>query len=391
MKNLVKPVRTLFLILSITFAFLEMFARLVPDAKNPELFQMQTIPELEKTAWISQWRLDHAQLRRNFRAYELYQLDAFQGNYIHINRDGYRSTKNSSSGTHSEVERIGVFGGSTVWGSYSRDDFTIPSEISAALNLEAPVSISNFAQVGFVFSQEAHEALRILYSVDGDHPKPQRMVFIDGVNDVLAGIHNFTQGIEHPQALPWENQKYKYLFKLGNTGEIGLLDILKKFKSVRLVTKVLENKGWIRAEPKGKWVEPTPDRIAQLSKEVAQQYINLVRVVHQACLGNGVETLFVLQPILASKLRLTVSEKELLAKNRAWEPYIKSTYSEIRKLADALPKEIRFLDLGDFFKNEPEPVFSDVIHYSELGNEKIGRYVADYLLKNRQKHPLALK
>ncbi len=365
-----RTIRVIIVVSLVTIALLEVSVRLLPIEKPPQdLFKMKLTHLVQSEAWFPQWQKEHSELRRDFRAYEIYGLEAHPGNLITIDPQGFRTSWNPSP---SQQNKVWIFGGSTLWGSFARNDFTIPSEVSKALNLKDGWEVQNKGEIGFVFSQELHRALRLIYSSERSQ-LPNYIVFFDGVNDVLSAIANHTHGVINPAGLPWEYEKYRNLFQLGKTGEISTLDILKKLKSVRLAIKASQSLSGKTTANTVNWKIPTASELEVLSTQVANQYERMIKLTSSLLNSQGIHPIFVLQPLLAYKATLSPDEKELLDLNREWLPYLIRTYEKMGKI-----NEIE--DRSHLFQNHSEELFADILHYSEKGNALIGKEIAEIVL-----------
>lgn len=373
-----KALQSFSFIAIVTVVLLEVGARLLPEKKPKILFDMAQAPEWQASPWAIEWQQEHDKLRRTFRAYEIYGLDPFSGHLISIGDDGFRNSDLGSNVSEASFP-IGIFGGSTMWGSFARDAHTVSSELNRVMAGQN-VRVENYAQVGFVFTQEFHEAQRLVYSNRPNRkPLPKMMVFIDGVNDAMATLSNFTQGVRDPAGLPWEYAKYRYLFQLGRTGEVSFLDILKKSKFVRLVCKILEQKRVIEGDEKGTWLEPAEEDKNRLAKETAQIYLSTVRAAQLSLTSQGIKPVFVLQPILFHKKFPTKSEADLIEKNKHWQPFLMAAFENIVGGVKDLPDGTVFVDLSRLFSEERDLRFYDVLHYTEAANAAVATALAPSL------------
>jgi len=158
---------------------LEQYAELVgePDAEWPR-------EALEATyARKSQWE-----------PYVYWRSEPYAGSVVNVDEQGLRRTVHpppTGEADEAEVVRVFAFGGSTMWGSGARDQWTIPS-VLARLLAEAGIRarVTNFGQTGYVSTQEVIALLRLLH--EGD--VPDVVVFYDGVNDVNAAFQHAKAG-----------------------------------------------------------------------------------------------------------------------------------------------------------------------------------------------------
>ena len=369
--------------LLVTAAFLEIGLRfLLPENSPGLLFQMERVADFQALPWAEPWNREHDELRRTFQPYELYRLEEHKGELINVSPDGYRLTKNASAVSRA---KIGIFGGSTLWGSFARDEHTIASELSLALNQTRPMDsaeVGNFGEVGFVFSQDLHRAIRLRYSGGPSRNDfPQTLIFFGGVNDALAAISNFVHGIDTPAGLPWENQKYRDLFRLGDTGEVAWSDFLWKFKTVRTFVNVFDLHLFHKWRAKGQQRPLRQEDYLRISDEVSEKYVHIMVSVNELLKNLELRVIFVLQPILAHKADKTSGEKQVFDKNIEWQNYLKLTFDKIRAEALQERHKAKFVDLSALFANTKQLMFYDAIHYSEEGNKVIGERLADALLR----------
>ena len=114
------------------------------------------------------------------------------GKYVNIDADGLRKTWNPP-GLPEQPIRIFMFGGSTTWGTGSRDEYTIPSQLSKILaqRFGPRVEVVNYGEGGYVNTQEL---IRFLKEIERGNV-PQIAIFYDGYNDVFSAFQNGIGGI----------------------------------------------------------------------------------------------------------------------------------------------------------------------------------------------------
>ena len=106
---------------------------------------------------------------------------------------------------------IWFFGGSTMWGTGVRDEGTIPSIFYEKKNKK----VFNFGETAWT----ARQSLNQLMNVVADGYKPEKIIFFDGINEVLAGcktiVNNLpTNAREHQINQALENSKSgRYMVK----------------------------------------------------------------------------------------------------------------------------------------------------------------------------------
>ena len=111
----------------------------------------------------------------------MWRRASFDSEYITIDRDGFRRTWKRSGPDESPPDMIFVFGGSTVWGTGARNDYTIPSLMAKQFAQEnLNVHVVNYGESAYCFAQEIIHLVTLLQ----EGRRPRAVIFYDGVNDV---------------------------------------------------------------------------------------------------------------------------------------------------------------------------------------------------------------
>ena len=139
---------------------------------------------------------------------------------------GYRRSYEHTCSLNQIKKTIWMFGGSTMLGQGSPDDFTIPSFLCKELKKKYPETCwrcENYGIGGYVFTQEIFLFIRFLQK---ENPRPDLVIFYDGVNDFIASLqgyptehHNFTKirDIYEVKPIPLKNQLFNYLPNITRT------------------------------------------------------------------------------------------------------------------------------------------------------------------------------
>lgn len=110
-----------------------------------------------------------------YRSFVGWRREPFHGNFKNVLAPyGVRRSINSSPNGSTWF-----FGGSTMWGTGAVDDETIPSWYAK----QSGRPVFNLGESAWVSRQSLNQLLNLL----GDGFRPERVVFYDGVNDVLHG------------------------------------------------------------------------------------------------------------------------------------------------------------------------------------------------------------
>jgi GDSL-like lipase/acylhydrolase family protein len=269
----------------------------------------------------------------------------WRGDGISINEVGLRMT--SPQPKTSSEWRIGVTGGSTVWGWRVLDADTIPSNLESIVRSRgrANVSVFNLGIEGARIDSEIALVKRFHEELGIDE-----VVFYTGGNDVV----------------------YRYWKEMGSQEmQEGAVADLLTFELVRTAARLRALLG------------PSPALVARLDGEV------LPRMRRTSSLRQGIETAadycrtaalrceFALQPTIFG--RRNAPKSEVALRDTIERVYPRLGAATLEAYGDAVaagtPGDVH--DLSDVFDDSAEPFFLDLVHLNEAGN----RLVADRLAR----------
>lgn len=313
-------------------------------------------------AWAADYWREEARTvqttRSEWHPYVYFRRSPFQGAYINVDQDGIRATWNKTPASSPTQIKIIVLGGSALWGTGARDDFTIPSALSkklAASNIDAWVT--NLGEGGYVSTQEV---LTLMLELRKGNV-PDVAIFYDGANDAFSAFQQGVAGI--PQ------NEYNREAEFNQINWRGA--VLERLSIYRAIAGL-----FVRARP------PRSDEAnAALANDVLGTYASNLRIVESLAKSYGFRVAYFWQPVLYNKRNLTVWEKGQL--NRYGEAQFFHQIDQVRvqkNLASVYPD---FVDLSNTFIDDSTPVFIDVFHISEAGNDRI----ADLILQKLQLSP----
>ena len=193
-----------------------------------------------KTSYVTDWH-----------SYVYWRRRPFASEFINVNEQGIRRTWQSpavagsvTSGEPTMVARpaaadgaaapatritldaeaalrIFVFGGSTVWGTGARDDYTIPSCLARDLHARGiETAVFNFGESGYVNTQ----SLLALICELRDGNIPDVAIFYDGINDIFAAYQDGRAGL--PQNEGNRRREFQSLSRRRKDEEGGLRHVL---------------------------------------------------------------------------------------------------------------------------------------------------------------------
>jgi hypothetical protein len=320
----------------------------------------------ENATWFKEYAKEYKKVHSLFRwePYLYWKPDSFQGTYININKDGLRSTYNpKNTGEQQSPIRIFMFGGSTMWGAGARDHKTIASVLSRLLG-ESGVNarISNFAQLGYVNSQEV---MSLLCELKNDN-LPVVAIFYDGFNDVFSAFTNGVAGI------PLKETNRRIEFNITKSG--GRL--FKSFvRNLRIYNLFCEKAQWKQCTSAGAGTDEN-----QLSDDVVRIVRSNIKLVETLGTAHGFSSLFYWQPTIFHKKELTEYEQN---QARIIEParhFFQATYRKIES-CDVLSKKKNFHYVADLFSDSSKPYYIDFGHITEGGDLRVAKRMATDVLK----------
>ena len=151
------------------------FSRLVPWSGGETRATLSNYSQFE---WAEQHFKDLDRISTNYRDFVVWRAEPYESQTITIGSDGLRRVEQAPNASADEVW---LFGGSSMWGVGSDDANTIPSQLSQI----AEVTVSSYAQLGYVARQSLNELVNAYSGVVRPGPVARVVVFYDGVNEVL--------------------------------------------------------------------------------------------------------------------------------------------------------------------------------------------------------------
>jgi lysophospholipase L1-like esterase len=361
MRKIANVVREVWLIVGITLLWLtalEIAARVAFAARdvwrtsgNARLSEWSLGADVYRDqAWAAEyWREENITSQHtfaNWHSYVYWRRKPYAGKYINIDGNGLRKTWNATATPAPTQVKIFMFGGSAMWGTGARDEFTIPSYLSKKLHERGvDVWVTNFGEGGYVSTQEV--IALILELQKGN--VPDVVIFYDGVNDVFSA---FQQGVA---GLP-QNEYHR----------------VESFNQLNWRTQVIEKLALYRAARglvtavRGK---PQPKDEARLIEAVLDVYFNNRQMVDALAKQYGFTTRFYWQPVLYTKPALSAWEKQ--EANRYGEAdFVQRAYRAFAERLQTI-KPDNVYNLSNAFDSETGTVFIDTWHVSEAGNARI--------------------
>ena len=295
---------------------------------------------------------------------------SIKGNYVNI------EGKYSSRKSYNDIleDSTWFFGGSTIFGLDSEDNHTIPSKFAKLTNS----GVKNFGVVDW----NSRQSLNHLISIIGDGNNPKRIVFYDGVNDVLHGCKEFAHSIPTHSMTKYISdsisKEWDVIYFLKNKYSQITQTLLKPY--VLLTNKLLPkvNKETFY------WNKKKGNCLNNLVRheEIASHLVNNWYLSYQIAQSKGANFLAILQPTTFSSSSPLgyLMEKD---RHRIHADEFNNVYKAIRrKIREVCIEDNDFCSSikdGSKWLNVDFPVFTDFVHVSQKGNLIIAERIFEIL------------
>jgi lysophospholipase L1-like esterase len=266
------------------------------------------------------------------------------------------------------------FGGSTMFGSYQREDHTIPAELARLAAADGvPVRVVNHGRMGYVNWQEV---LQLEQLVTGGSV-PDLAVFYDGFNELLS---QFTLGPHDEPTHVGAIEIDQRLREGVQPGEESLRKALRReWKERSAVHRVARRLGIAERDAAGiasigsSFQGKQPEQPERRGVKAAAIHARGVDIARRLATSYGFESAFFWQPSLYSK-QVRPGEEGLDTTLGADPP---SWRAADRAARERLRAPVR--DVGDALDGVRSPVMYDFVHTNEAGARAVARRLYEEL------------
>ncbi|WFU40233.1 SGNH/GDSL hydrolase family protein [Bradyrhizobium sp. CB82] len=301
-------------------------------------------------------------VHKPWAAYTQSRQADYTGKFVNVN-DGIRSTWNSEAINNDKSTKLKIFffGGSTLWGGGSSDDFTIPSLVAKKLAEDGiSANVTNYAVRGDVTTQSL---IRFVLELRRQNI-PDLVVFYGGLVDAVSACYEGKPGVP--------------------LGSSNLERISSEKEAKARISIKLENWALIRLLAGKKQFVGCLKNLDVLSDGALDVYLGNVRLIEAISRSLSYKTLFYLEPQLSDKTHRTKYEEDQLLKSEKRFPGYNDLHSLMR--SNLVKREFESLgknvihDLRNIFSDVASPVYMDSGHYGEDGNDRISRKISADIL-----------
>ena len=280
----------------------------------------------------------------------------YSGRYINI-KDGLRQTYRASTKSNATLQ-LYAFGASTMWGTGTRDDYTLPSFLvkraeEEGISLEA----TNFGEMGYVSWKNANR----LAESCAEGKIPDLVVFYDGAGDTIAKLSAPTFNRVHHNFPYWRDRMER--------------PIQYWFQKHSLVHKVVRRLGWGPQDRRAQaaMYSKHPERVQQLAHEIVTTYSENAAFVRELAEVYGFKVWFFWQPAVATKAKPTAEERNY---RKPFRGLFDKTY---RAATEDIRSHHFVINLSDAFDNQSRTIYIDWVHKGQVGNQIIANKMYEHI------------
>jgi len=325
------------------------------------------LSEYNQQPWMPEYRAAESRLEVGFHPYVEYLFKPIASDNLNIDENSVRRTDNPCASQNSA--KIFLFGGSTMFGSGSRDNYTIASYLSRELCARGiSANVTNFGVGGYVMQQGV---LRLMLELErGD--VPDYAIFYDGVNDAhYAYVNGRVGAMPNLNARSVEFNMRKGFsavpfFYQDNIGR-GITYLATRKATAPQFKGFLDSIGY--PDESGYRMQYSDQEVQALGGQVASQYFAQVRVADALAKDYNFTSAYFLQPNLFTKKHLSGYENGTAAGFVGIDRIYRAAYSGIAASGEA--DRGGFHDISTVFDNESGTVYIDNCHLLEDGNKRV--------------------
>jgi hypothetical protein len=316
------------------------------------------LPNYQGVDWADTHFREFLELEEVHHSYVGWRRLPYQGATINIDQNGMRRTYADPATTPTKT--IAFFGGSTLWGSGSDDEHTIPS---AFARLWPEYRAFNFGET----AHTAHQNLNGLVQVLAKGLKPDVVVFYNGsseLNKCRVGLTAFST-TDEPEIRRLLDRERRGL----QAGEA--------FRSIFQPVRMLARK--LRHSVEARLYGPVerhdcstdPAKAELIARTLLWDWLAAKRLVE----GYGGRFVAAMQPVAY----FSATRKDHIRIDRALTEQYKTVYSKYDALLGDFPDlESNFLDLRGVFDRD-EYIYIDADHAAPNGNALIAAAIGAFL------------
>ena len=327
--------------------------------------------------WAEQYWTEMHQREIQYEPYYGWSLKEFHGQYVNIDSNGLRKTFNPVFSGPEPPETLFVFGGSTIWGGGSRDDYTIPSLLSRTLNEKGyRIFVVNYGTTGHVFTQEV---IRLMMALRAGH-RPDYVVFYDGTNEVYSAYQSGEAGTLQNVERTRERLRHVDAYEHVST---GLGEILRDksmiYRALRKFISFFADDSELREAA----ADYSDQDLRRLAGEIRQAYAESAQLLDYLAKKYDFGYICFWQP--AAFLEDSLSQEERDSDKRINDKGLAALFAYAHDSVSAKPTP-RSSDITDALAGRSGSVYVDFCHITEDGNKTVAGRMASIIEEELLEH-----
>ena len=308
---------------------------------------------------------EYSKIAYRYRSYIGWRKKKINSEYINISGP-YNARKSTGESLDNSTW---FFGGSTMWGFGSSDSQTIPSHFNSLTNNP----VYNFGES----SWNSRQSLNQLINVIGDNHNPSKVIFYEGVNDVINLCRSEVQSFP---AHSNEKRIQKALYPEQAHKRISKFIFLPYIKLAKKLSFQLIDDEQSYSKP----FDCDTNQLKALS--IAQHLLNNWRTAYALSKSKGFEFFGILQPTLFStKTNSQYFVAKEIKNNSLYVNQYKTVYplilKEMERSCESDPDFCSKIINGTDWLNGMNNIFIDFCHVNSLGNKRIAERLKSLLKK----------
>ena len=303
-----------------------------------------------------------------FKPYVGWNREEYHGEWVNIDSNGVRKTWLPNVANNKLLPTLYVFGGSTVWGSGARDDYTIPSHLSKLLHEnDFDHMLFNYGESAYSITNNIMQLVVLLKNGQ----IPDHVIFYNGINLVHSAYNNGDPRVHSINNL--------FASRISDSNKGSSLDYIriglhKLIFSNSMIIKVLSSV--FTSKTTINHYKPTlqykPDIVEKLGDEIIEYYKSCLVLVNNLAKGYGFDVIFLWQPVIFTENKLFDEEY------RVSEKLYNKQVSELYKYCNRQVSNIKvpnFYNISDVLVNRENMIYIDFAHLTEEGNKIVAEKI----------------
>lgn len=365
-KRLVFTLIAIALMFVITEVVLQVTHLVINMGADDEIDQRAFLSPYEDKDWAQTLFTEFYEIPNEYEQFVGWARREYHGEYTNVSHQGFRETWNPEVFQSQVPDTIYIFGGSTIWGTGARDDYTIPSSLSKMLNGDNyDFFIYNYGETGYTFTQEI---IRLILLLREGH-RPEYVIFYDGINDVYGAYQSGMAGTTQNISIIREKLKSKTDGQLFWT---GVTRIIKEYSmTYRAFNKI--SAGFSPKQlPQEVASKYSDQELRLLSEGVCEYYKRSMELIDNLSQAYDFEYICLWQPVMYTEKKLT--DEETTIDPRLNDKTLAKIYRYTTDylLAKSPP---HFFIIADALRGRTKSCYIDICHLSEEGNEMIANEI----------------